>query len=100
MMPPLYDVWPHRTNKLDACLENFTWGHKDFKLYKDSFMELDEDDDILQDFNKAQKKLVPGSYNINEEIAVSFIKGLIKKYGEEKAKYYFDYLFVKGMCFK
>lgn len=93
---PLYKLWPKRTKKLDMKIDSFQWKNKDIE---DVYMELKEDNDIIQDMEHCKSQFKEGSYN-NNEIYAKFIKGCINKYGEENTKYYFDTIFERYLSWE
>ena len=88
MIPPLYKLWPNKTKKLNMKLEHLKWENKDLV---DNKIELDKETSIFDDLKKCKLLLSEGNIN-NPNIVGQFLKGLINKYGEKTAKYYFDYL--------
>lgn len=95
-IPPIYTLWSNRTNKQDMKLEGLTWEEH---ILTDEKIELNESDDIIEDMEKCKKLLVEGDFN-NKIIIRKFTNGCIEKYGEEKAKYYFDKLFYRYFSFR
>lgn len=95
-IPPIYPAFAHRKTKEDMCEKYWRWDMKD---EVDGAMHLDEDSDIMQDMAQCKKLLKPYDINNNEIIAL-FVKELIKKYGEQKTRYYYDWLFVRFFCYR
>lgn len=89
-LPLIYELWPTKTKKLNMKLD-IEWGVQD--LYDDK-IDLSNDTDIFDDMKYIKGMLKEGSYD-NMEIVGKFINGCIKKYGEDKTKYYVDVVFNK-----
>jgi hypothetical protein len=96
-IPLVYDYWSFRdkVKKLDMGIEDLNF---DYRLMTDNYYQLGSDTNILQDLFVCKKKLVERS-NGNKFIISRFINGCIKKYGEEKTRYYCDAIFYKFLSF-
>jgi len=95
LIPPLYPLWPKRIKLLDIDINEVTLENT---KTEDSIMELSEDTDILQDLEMCKKTFMIGMNNGSK--FRSFILGCIKKYGEEKTKYYFDYIMKRYLSYE
>ena len=89
-LPLIYELWPTKTKKLNMKL-NVEWGMQ--KIVEVS-TKLDSTTDIFEDMKEAKKRLTEGNY-LNANIIAGFINGCLKKYGEEKSKYYVNTIFDK-----
>lgn len=87
LLPPIYPLWPKRNGVLSIGIDDVTW--EQIELQK-GIIELNEDSDILEDLESFKKTLIINAKNVDSFI--QFVKGCIKKYGEGKTKYYFDYI--------
>jgi len=101
LIPPIYEMWPKRGKHI-IVYGNFNW-----ELYINHYddivnsMKLDNDTEIIEDMKKFKQVIydecVYNHEHSDPEIKVkmisSFIKGCIKKYGEEKTKFYEKYIF-------
>ena len=77
-------------------LDELSWELVDMV---DGEVQLDSNTSIMEDMESFKSKLVEGDYgNINK--LVEFTKGCIKKYGEDKTKYYFKFLFKRYFGYK
>jgi hypothetical protein len=85
-IPPLYPLYKNKNAKFDMKLEGLSWDSVEFV---DGIMELDDETLLNDDMLKCRNLLTPGSYG-NVDIIAKFMKGCIKKYGEEKTKYLFE----------
>lgn len=88
LLPPLYELWPNKTKKVDMCLDKLSW--KNLEVVEE--MKLSDDTTIMEDLKMCREKLTEGDFN-NVNVVASFLKGCLIKYGEEKARYYYEYLF-------
>lgn len=95
LIPPLYPLWPKRTKLLDMQINDVNWETVNIET---DVIELPEDTDILQDLENFKKTLTPGLFNGPR--FRSFILGCIKKYNEEKTKYYFDYIMKRYLSYE
>ena len=89
LLPLTYELWPNRRKRLDMKLDNLCWD--ELLMYSD-VIKLSEETDIIDDMKHLSKQLVEGDYH-NIDKVMAFTNGCLKKYGEKKAKYYFDTLF-------
>jgi len=89
LIPPLYKLWPTKIKYVNMELKTLSWGSH---LFFKEVMSLPSDTDLLVDLKFCKDQLVVGDYNNVVRVSY-FVNGLIEKYGEEKAKYYFNYLF-------
>jgi len=89
LISPIYQFLPHRSKKLNMKLEKLNWALIDIIDDKE---KLGQDTDIMKDMENFKGKLIVGDYeNVNR--MMRFTKGCLKKYGEKKTKYYFEFLF-------
>jgi len=89
-IPPIYTLWPAKTKKVSYLPEKLDWKNY---LIVDGIIELDNNTDIVGDMERCKETFIKGNTVYNNDQLARFVKGCIKKYGEEKTKYYFDYLF-------
>jgi len=92
---PLYKLWSTR-KRMNYGL-NYEW---DLIKLVNGILLLKSDTTIQEDLRFCQEFLIEGSTRDNNIIVARFIKGLIKKYGEKDAKYFFEYLFERGLGYK
>lgn len=98
-LPPIYPLWPKRTKKVGYNIEHL---EGDWEWVKGSIelpMQLESDTTILEDMNVCKQKMTPNGGD-NSTIFMQFVKGCISKYGEEKARYYFQYIMLKYLCYE
>lgn len=95
LIPPLYPVWPRRTKFINYGINDVTWEQIELQ---DGILKLSVDTDILQDLEQLKKKLIIEV--INADLFRQFVKGCIEKYGEEKTKYYFDYVMKRYLSYE
>lgn len=84
---PIYPLWPEKNKKLNMMLEGRAW---EFKDDYDVQINLKGETDIFEDMKEFSKILEEGHSSPNMENYYGFVNACIKKYGEEKTKYYFD----------
>jgi len=89
-LPLIYELWPTKTKKLDMRLD-IEWGMQELVSVSTN---LNSDTNIFEDMKEVKDRLVEGNY-LNANIVAGFINGCLKKYGEEKSKYYVDNVFDK-----
>ena len=94
LLPPIFDLWPQRTKRLNLDLD-MNWDS--IKIYDEKIM-LDKNTTIFEDMENFKDKLVEGRLDNTDKFA-GFVNGCIEKYGEDKTKYYFNTLFYKFFCF-
>jgi len=87
LIPPLYPVWPKRNGIREIGINNVSWEEIELQS---GILTLSEDTDIFQDLEVFKKQTIIGV--INADLFRQFVKSCIKKYGNEKTKYYFDYI--------
>jgi hypothetical protein len=95
LIPPLYPLWSKRNKLIDVGINDVTWEQIDLQ---NGVIKLMEDSDIIEDLQQLKKQLIPGY--INGDLFRQFVKGCIIKYGEEKTKYYFDYIMKKYLSYE
>ena len=97
-LPLVYEYWSDRqkVKKMDMKLEDLKFD-KMRGMTKETF-SLDSETNIMQDMQKVKKELIEGSFK-NKFLIARFINGCIKKYGEQKARYYCDTIMYKFMSF-
>jgi hypothetical protein len=94
LLPPLYPLWSKRNGVLSIGIDDVTW--EQIELQK-GIIELNEDNDILEDLESFKKTLILNAKN--GDSFRQFVKGCIKKYGVERAKYYFDYIMKRYLIY-
>jgi len=90
LIPPLYPLWYGKSKRVEYLPKTLEWKNH---LLVDGIMELNEGTDIVEDMEKCKETFIKGKTIYNNDQLARFVKGCLKKYGEEKTKYYFDYLF-------
>jgi hypothetical protein len=90
MMDIIYPLWPKR-NKYNKMYDKIDW---DIVNIINKTIELPQNNSLLDDLTLCKNLLLKNSYK-NNEIIYMFTKGMIKKYGNDKAKYYFSKLYDK-----
>ena len=96
LIPPIYPAFAHRKTREDMCEKYWRWEMKD---EISGNMMIDSDTDIMQDMAACKKLLTPRDIRNNEVIAL-FVRELLKKYGEERTRYYYKWLFERFFCYK
>jgi hypothetical protein len=88
-VPLVYPYMAYRKKKQDMKLDDI-----DFEMMSatDKTMRLDSQTEILDDMKIAKETMVEGDYD-NIIRMGAFIRGCIKKYGEQNTAYYVKYLF-------
>jgi len=95
-IPLVYDFWPHRKKIVNMFDKNIlSWEHKKGV----GIMKLDSITTIQEDLKVCLGQLRERDRS-NYDIIGTFINALIKKYGEKKARYYFDNLFDRAFNYK
>jgi len=95
-IPLLYDFWSHKKILVDMYdKEILKWEHR--KGVR--FTNLDKGSTIQEDLKYCLEHLREGDKS-NYDVIGIFINGLIKKYGEEKARFYFDNLFDRAFNYR
>lgn len=92
--PLLYDLYSERSKELNMKLDKLTWDI--VKLFDD--ITLNPETDIWQDMDWLKYQLKEGDDSNTTRVYI-FTNGCIKKYGEQKTKYYFDTLFKRYLSF-
>jgi len=102
---PVYKLWskrtkpspksyrPHKDEKgkiIKDVSEYLTWRDRGRTIFGEP-LELKPDSPILEDFKEVKEQMVDDKLNVNKGIAIRFLQGLIKKYGEERAKFYLNF---------
>jgi hypothetical protein len=95
LYPPLYDLWPKRTYKHNYLFEDFNLDH--CKRFTD-LMKLPKDTTILEDMNLLKEELVDGDFDNIDKFA-HFHNAVKAKYGNEKAEYYYKYIYNKYISY-
>ena len=90
LIPPLFDLWESKIADENFRLDNLDWNN--LWMTHGEKISLPVDTDINEDMREAKKLMVRGSFD-NIITLYKFTNGCIDKYGEEKTKYYFTYLF-------
>ena len=93
--PPMYKLWSTR-KQMDFGL-NYEWN---LIYLVNGAIKLESNTTIQEDLKHCQNLLKEGNTRTNNNIVAMFIKGLIKKYGEKDTKYFFKYLFERGLTYK
>jgi len=94
LLPPLYPLWSKRNSVLSIGINDVTW--EQIELQK-GIIELNENSDILEDLKIFKNSLIMNAKN--GDSFRQFVKGCIKKYGVERAKYYFDYIMKRYLSY-
>lgn len=97
LMPPIYEVYPHRNKKLNMNLENFDFEDRNTLFF---YGELDfiMDENILKTAKNFNRYLKVGDY-ANREKYATFLRRCVMGYGLEITKYYHDHIFYKLFTF-
>jgi hypothetical protein len=97
-LPLVYDYWSNKdkVKKMNMKIDDLKF-EKMREMTQESY-PLNEGTNILQDMQKCKKELVEGSLK-NKFLIARFINGCIKKYGEERARYYCENIFYKFFSF-
>ena len=85
---PIYKLWPKRTKTSLKKIQKLYWRNREDTLYP--AMKLSEETEVLEDFKICKEQFEEDRPMINNGLAISFLKGLINKYGEERAKFYLE----------
>jgi hypothetical protein len=89
-IPPVYPLWKlSRPLITDMCLEELSWKH--LERISPGKKVLPTTTTIWDDMEDCKKELVMGSFD-NKEKVVFFLRGVIDKYGEVRAKYLLLYV--------
>jgi len=91
MLPPVYELWPNKTLYKDMGINSITWKH--LKIFDGDSIKLEQGTGIVEDMKEVKKQMIYGSSDINCKVLLSFTKGCIDKYGEQKTKYFFETIF-------
>jgi len=85
-MKLVYEILPNKSNRKEMLLEFVRWENIAFVQKP---MKLNSDTDIIKDLDVCKKLLVEKAM-VNIDKVEEFMGGVIKKYGEEKAKYIYE----------
>lgn len=98
----VYDLWEGRTKPsiksyrphldedgktIKDGSDFLTWRERKRTIFGEP-MELKPDTTILEDFKECKEQMVDNRMQVNKGIAIRFLQGLIKKYGETKSKFF------------
>lgn len=100
-IPPLYPMWPNSTKPVNEVLKEHIFkdgtieGLKEIKL-NEGITIMEDLIEFKKDFDSKVKenKIIPYTY------FSEFLKGVINKYGSEKAQYYYTYLIKEYMLWE
>lgn len=94
LLVPLYPVYPNKIKPLNFDVQLLQWEEKDVGT---DIIELEEDTSIEEDMTYVKQMLQSNNRWHNINILGKFMRGCLKKYGEEKTKYYYKYLFERWL---
>jgi len=94
---PIYPLWSKKTKFLNLIdMTKIKWENLNSVTKS---LQLSETSTILDDLTNLKNLFEPKSYK-NIEITLMFLKGSIQKYGETKAKYYFENIYDKFLNYE
>lgn len=98
-VPPIYKVLSNRTKRLDVFNDwNMLWENS--KFYEDDYIELKPENNEKEDIFDINKQIEQGKHIKNKVLLSKFLYGFRIKYGDEKARYYYKYLFERYFSWK
>ena len=97
LIPPIYPLWENRIGKRPVKIENITFDAA--MMSTQPLLPLLANTTIEEDMNMFDGMLKDNDYG-NIDLYAQFIKACMNKYGEQKIKYYVQYVFPRFFCWK
>ena len=97
LIPPIYPLWENRIAKRPIKIENVTFDAA--MLSTRPLLPLLANTTIEEDMNMFDGMLKDNDYG-NIDLYSQFIKACVNKYGEQKIRYYVQYVFTRFFCWK